>query len=364
MITKNDLQVQRIEKDANYEKIITRMRNGILYKSDKIYAESAYQLYKILFPFKIPDAIQKLVVIQEGAMSRVPFEALVTQLPSAELIAGKNYSNYPFLLKQYDISYAFSAHLFYTTAANAFKPTPDTRDFIGVAPVFADERQEGVVLTSEAVRKQLQQMAADSTTRGTLINGEKVAPLPATEEEVKAIFDYFKAHGLGAEARTHGQAHEQFIKEGGLRNTRFIHIATHGFVNEENPELSGIMLYQDKSSPQDCMLYSGEIYNLDLNAELITLSACETGLGKVSKGEGVLGLSRALIYAGTRNLMVSLWKVADHSTSELMISFYANMLQNKGFLGKSLRSSKIALIEKFPQYGQPYYWSPFVLIGE
>jgi CHAT domain-containing protein len=110
-------------------------------------------------------------------------------------------------------------------------------------------------------------------------------------------------------------------------------------------------------------LFSGEIYNLELNANLVTLSACQTGLGKISKGEGVIGLSRALVYAGARNIIVSFWSVADESTSELMKNFYRTLLNEKSSnYTSSLREAKLKLIHG-DKYSSPYYWAPFILIG-
>jgi len=124
-------------------------------------------------------------------------------------------------------------------------------------------------------------------------------------------------------------------------------------MNEEKPELSGLILAQDKTSHEDNILFTGEIYNLKFNADLTVLSACETGLGKISEGEGVIGLSRALIYAGTKNLMVSLWKVSDQSTSKLMIEFYTNLLKDKkgNSYSKHLRNLLMKVNIFIPFYG-------------
>jgi CHAT domain-containing protein len=112
-------------------------------------------------------------------------------------------------------------------------------------------------------------------------------------------------------------------------------------------------------------LYSGEIYNLKLNADLVVLSACETGLGKIQQGEGIIGLTRALLYAGAKNIIVSLWEVADESTSDLMVNFYKNTLAGKGQLSYSeaLRNAKLKMIGE-GKYAHPLYWSPFILIGK
>ena len=114
-------------------------------------------------------------------------------------------------------------------------------------------------------------------------------------------------------------------------------------------------------SDYDNILYTGEIYNLKINAELVTLSACETGMGKIAEGEGLLGFSRAFMFAGAKNLLLSLWKVDDTSTSQLMSNFYSNHLENEMPLAESLAQAKKQLIHG-TKFSHPYFWAPFVLI--
>jgi CHAT domain-containing protein len=151
------------------------------------------------------------------------------------------------------------------------------------------------------------------------------------------------------------------INKGELENFDYIHLATHGFVNSQYPELSGLLLTQDSKSKEDGVLYTGEILGLNLNAELVTLSACETALGKKVEGEGVRGLSTAFLLAGSKNVIASLWKVSDESTSKLMIEFYTQLLSGKD-KASALRLAKLSLI-KTENYSHPYYWAPFVQIG-
>ena len=122
-------------------------------------------------------------------------------------------------------------------------------------------------------------------------------------------------------------------------------------------------IFLNENSGEDGHLFASEIYNLSLNADLAVLSACQTGLGKYSEGEGVIGLSRALVYAGARNLVVSFWSVADESTSVLMTDFYGILLNNgSGNFRQSLQQAKRKMISG-GQFTEPYYWAPFVLIG-
>ena len=117
-----------------------------------------------------------------------------------------------------------------------------------------------------------------------------------------------------------------------------------------------------ESGENDGVLFSGEIYNLELDADLVVLSACETGLGKISKSEGIIGLSRALLYAGADNIIVSLWKVTDKSTAKLMVDFYSNLLENEAERAEALHRTKLKMIEQ-GEFAHPFFWSPFVLIG-
>jgi CHAT domain-containing protein len=150
-----------------------------------------------------------------------------------------------------------------------------------------------------------------------------------------------------------------------LARYRFIHFATHGLLNAEHPELSGLILslIDRDGHPVDGFLRLHEIYDLKLPAELVVLSACSTGLGKEVKGEGLVGLTRGFMYAGTPRVVASLWKVDDTATSELMANFYRGMLKNKLRPAAALRAAQIEMLKQ-PLWRSPYYWAAFVLQGE
>jgi CHAT domain-containing protein len=183
--------------------------------------------------------------------------------------------------------------------------------------------------------------------------------LPGTQQEVNTMANLFQGRNKSV---LFTDANEVTIKSPELSSFQYLHFATHGIVDEVNPESSRIFL--SAFAKEDGNLYAGEIYNLNLNAQLTVLSACQTGLGKVSKGEGVIGLSRALVYAGSKNIIVSFWSVADESTSILMTDFYSILLkqQNSSFK-KALQQSKLKMIQS-GKYAAPFYWAPFVLIGK
>jgi CHAT domain-containing protein len=150
-----------------------------------------------------------------------------------------------------------------------------------------------------------------------------------------------------------------------LSQYRFVHFATHGYLDTERPALSAVVLslVDEQGNPKDGFLRTHEIYNLHLPAELVVLSACQTGLGKEIKGEGLDGLTRGFMYAGARRVVVSLWNVNDRATAELMRRFYRGMLDEKLSPAASLRRAQ-AEMSRHPQWQSPYYWAAFVLQGE
>ena len=150
-----------------------------------------------------------------------------------------------------------------------------------------------------------------------------------------------------------------------LSRYRIIHFATHGILDRDNPELSAIVLslVDRQGRPQDGYLRLHDIYNLNLPAELVVLSACDTGLGKEFKGEGLIGLTRGFMYAGAARVMASLWKVEDEPTAKLMRHFYRHMLKEGLPPAAALRQAQIALWQD-AEWRAPYFWAAFVIQGE
>jgi CHAT domain-containing protein len=150
-----------------------------------------------------------------------------------------------------------------------------------------------------------------------------------------------------------------------LSQYRIVHFATHGLTNDEYPELSGLLLslVDEQGQPQDGFLQLHEIYNLNLPVELVVLSACETGLGRKVRGEGLIGLTRGFMYAGAKRVVASLWQVNDASTSKLMKYFYQAMLKDGLPPAAALRAAQLEMLKQ-PHRQAPYYWAAFMLQGE
>jgi CHAT domain-containing protein len=150
-----------------------------------------------------------------------------------------------------------------------------------------------------------------------------------------------------------------------LSQYRIVHFATHGLLNSEHPELSGLVfsLVDKNGKPQDGFLQLQDIYNLNLPADLVVLSACETALGKEINGEGLIGLTRGFMYAGASRVVASLWKVSDVATARLMAYFYSAMEKDGLPPAAALRAAQIQMWKQ-KRWSAPYYWAGFQIQGE
>jgi CHAT domain-containing protein len=188
--------------------------------------------------------------------------------------------------------------------------------------------------------------------------------LPFTGREAKAILALVppekRKESLGfAASRTAATSPD-------LADYRFVHFATHGFVNGQRPELSGVVLslVDPSGQEQDGFLSAADIFNLRLSAELVVLSGCRTGLGKDVRGEGLVGLTRAFMYAGAEEVVASLWNVDDAATAELMRRFYQEMLgPRRSSPAAALRAAQQGMWHS-QRWRAPYYWSGFVIQGD
>jgi CHAT domain-containing protein len=150
-----------------------------------------------------------------------------------------------------------------------------------------------------------------------------------------------------------------------LGQYRIVHFATHGLINSEHPELSGLVLslVDENGKPQDGFLRMSDIFNLEMPADLVVLSACQTALGKEVKGEGLVGLTRGFMHAGARRVVASLWQVDDLATAELMKRFYSGMLKENLRPAAALRAAQTEMSGS-SRWSSPYYWAGFVIQGE
>ncbi len=320
VVTAKALKVHEIPLQKNYEINISGYRNAMYYAAPNTYKQTARDLCKQLLDFKLPADVNKLIIIPSGRMATIPFEALITR----DIDIGMEFKEIPYLINRYFISYQYAASL-YLNPHVEMMPESTISLF---APIE--------------------------------FKGRRLSPLPGTQDEVQDISNLFAGSTAEVSLFVEDKATVSKVESEAVAHSKYLHFATHGIVDEQRPERSQICLATETNNLGN--LYSGDIYGLNLSADLVVLSACETGLGKISKGEGIIGLTRALIYAGSNNLIVSLWRVNDASTSLLMTNFYRSMLQQNSY-AEALTYAKKEMI-KSAGYSSPYYWAPFVLIGE
>ena len=347
---RQNLDEVTIKLDTPVTEVVKQFRQSLQNLEFESYISSASALYNILIePIvgKIPNA-KNLIIIPDGILYYLPLEALLTEKINATDL---NFSELPYLIKSYNISYLYSA----TFLQKEIEKHNFKYSFAGFAPVFPDD-------DSLPDEKPSNDLIVSRLKRAVEINDKTYSELPESKHEVEGILDLFEKNNFLCTSFISEKAKEEIIKSDIINNYNFLHIATHGFINEEKPKFSGIIFTDKDNSLEDGILYSSEVYNLNLNADLIVLSACETGLGKIVRGEGIIGLTRGFTYAGAKNIIVSLWQVADKSTSELTIEFYKNILDGKNY-SSSLRDAKLKLISD-GTYSYPLEWSPFVLIGK
>ncbi|HKV39536.1 MAG TPA: CHAT domain-containing protein, partial [Blastocatellia bacterium] len=356
------------------------------------YLSSASELYQeLLEPVAgLLAGKKRLVIVPDGALYYLPFEVLL-QKGGIE-IADVPLSELPYLVRSFSVSYAPSVSVLEMLGRPAeqgagTQSPPD--DFIAFADPDYGNPDNGAEGGDEGGLGSL-----SSVVRGTFGFGGlwKLDRLPGSRIEVEQIAGLFpqgrSSLFLGAEA-----TEENVKSPGRLGRYRYIHFAVHGLIDESQPQFTSLVLsppsyeaghWADKSGPlvrEDGLLQAYEIFNLRLRADLVTLSACETGLGKQVKGEGLIGLSRAFFYAGAPSLLVSLWKVDDRSTASLMTSFYSrlrasafgkpndaskdgeNGLVDSASKAGALREAKLKLIAS-GNFSHPYYWAPFILSGK
>lgn len=307
------------------------------------YSHSLYQ--NLIAPVK--DLLRdkrRLIIIPHSGLYYVPFEALSRKKPSSQ-----KFQDADFLIKHFTISYHYSARLWRQAIMNNNENPARDLSFIGFAPVFAD-KDDPAPPQSPPLRE-------------IVVEGKHFPALPGAEQELQAIMELFTAKNKKARSHLHDDASEMRFKSPATKEFSLIHVATHSITEKNNPKLSGLLFApsQSKDSAEDGILYSGETYNLDLDAELIVLSSCETGIGKLYRGEGMIGLNRGFLYSGVKNTVFSLWQVEDKTTCRLMTEFYRAILDGKSFPA-ALRLAKLEMLRD-PFTAFPRYWSGFLLVG-
>lgn len=326
-------------------------------------------LYKVVIePAAAMIGEKRLLVVADGALNYVPFETL---LKSAD--AG-DFASLGYLVKSNEIVYAPSASVVGAIKQQRAKSTSramlviadpvfnsnDARAKKGAAAPTADADVRGLGIQSALADVDGNTPAASNTA----MEGLPLARLNGTRVEAEQISKLAKTSGGQADVWLDLDASEENLGTRDISKYRIIHVATHGLLNAERPQFTGVVLSLVGNKTRDGFVRTDEVFNLRLGSPLVMLSACETGLGKEKRGEGVMGLTRAFMYAGAPTVGVSLWSVADRSTADLMTDFYQRLLSpSAGTSSGALRGAQLAMISG-KKYSAPFYWAPFVLVGD
>lgn len=357
--TKDHMDVYQTEADSTFYTMAGSLNSSIKKIDVRNFIHTSMLLYKKLIA-PVQNKLnhkKKIIIIPHSILAKIPFEVLISKLPRQS--DQTDFSKMDYLISSYDISYHYSATL-YAKRSMDTQEGAVLHDFAGFAPVFSDDADNSLIHANRTVLNDLNYSESDF--RAVQVDGKRFNELKYSEKEIQEIVHCFKKNNKRAMGYYKKDASENNFKATGDKY-RYIHIASHGIINEKYPQLSGIIFSQPvhPTNQEDGILYSGEIYNLNLNADLVVLSSCESGIGKLVRGEGLMALTRGFLYAGAENLVVSLWKVSDKHTSELMIEFYENILKGDDYSG-SLRKAKLTMLQN-PKTAFPRLWASFILIG-
>lgn len=369
-ITGDAFNVSAAPIDSSFGATVETFFKSLKIVDKEDYLQTAADLYqKLLRPVENYLADKKrLIIIPGDILYYVPFEALLAGDSSRS--GTVDFTALDYLVRRYEISYHYSATLFLQQQRSAAAFRQPVSGFIGFAPVFTDKTR-GISSWLANVSGYIESLLDG---RSVGVEGRHLKELKYSEEEVKDIAGMFRSRNAEADGYFHSRASEENFKANAGRY-RYIHVATHGLLNEENPALSGLIFSGAGNSPaaEDGILYSAETYNLNLNADLVALGSCESGIGKFVKGEGLMALTRGFLYSGAKNVIHSLWKVSDKETRQLMAELYRHILNlcekypceglepSQGY-SAALRAAKLSMIAE-ETTAFPASWSSFVLVG-
>ncbi|MEA2604450.1 MAG: hypothetical protein QOF89_5442 [Acidobacteriota bacterium] len=302
--------------------------------------------------------LRRLVVVPDGALGILPFAALPVPDPGR---SWQTPGTLQPLLERLEVVYIPSATTLAVQRQRLERRTPAPKRAAVLAdPVFAADDPRLAHRSAASPPKLGKKVETKSLLRG---GGASFEPLPATRREAEAVAGLAPTGEVWL--RLGLDASREAVLSGALRDYRILHFATHAVADMQNPELSGLMLSQvdAEGHPQEGFLGLSDIYELDLDADLVVLSGCRTAMGKEVRGEGLMGLTRGFQYAGVPRVVASLWRVQDRATAELMTRFYRAMWRDHLAPAAALRAAQKSL-RREPRYRDPYSWAGFVLQGD
>ncbi|MFH0800776.1 MAG: CHAT domain-containing tetratricopeptide repeat protein [bacterium] len=367
------------------------MEKGDLSSPSEVNVKVGKYLADLLIPKEariLLKGVKHLLIVPDGTLSYLPFNALIL---GSRAGAGTpaDYNDCHFLVEDYAVSYVPSLALLDTIRLQAKDRSPGKKLVAFADPVFgpADQKEKGKAVASAAnggIPLEAGMETGELVTRGGFDlsayykdSGLALVPLPDTKDEAESIAALFPDYVLVESPSLKSPdkpsvvyagpaATTEKAKSPDMKSYRYILFSTHGLVDAVNPWLSCIALTGEKQAGEVSpgFLKVEDFLSMDLDADLITLSACQTGLGRVKGGEGMVGFSTALFYAGTSSVCLSLWSVPSRETKEIMVEFYRELASGKSNKAEALQNAQLSLIRKDKKYANPFYWAAFEVIGD
>lgn len=295
-----------------------------------------FTLYQQLVKDNLVKGKTRLMFILDGQLGYLPFEALLTE-PVADQ-GSTNFATLPYLLRTHTIHYNYSALLLLAQRADASRKAG--HKILAFAPSYSNKKAPE---WRNPYERQLRQ---------------RLEELPGATQE----FNFLKRHFGGLFLNKEKASETAFKKNASQYD--ILHLAVHGIVDHEKPELSGLALEEDNSRQEDNILYAYEIKQLDLKAQLVVLSACETGNGRYQRGEGVLSIGRGFMYAGVPSLLTTLWSLNDDTGAFIIEQFYENLRQGMD-KDEAIRQAKLSYLDNRNGIAaHPALWACFVQVGD
>ncbi|MEO1261271.1 MAG: CHAT domain-containing protein, partial [Bacteroidota bacterium] len=290
------------------------------------FSSSARDLYNFLIaPFseKLFDT-EKLLIVPHGWLNFIPFELLLTSDAS-----GASFRHLPYLFRSHAINYAPAASIFFDMVKS---DKALNNDLLAFAPFYSHPEEPSTI-------------------------GNSQADLPGAQEEVSALRKYFSGDFYFGKDATETNFKNQANKYG------LVHLAMHGSTNTDAPMYAKLDFSPVDDPTEDNQLYAYEIYQLDINSKLVVLSACESGFGQFVHGEGVISLAQSFLQVGAQSVTMSLWEAQDHATQFIMGEYYKG-LRDGVAKDRALRTAKLKYLEEPAHQKHPFFWAPFVNIGD
>jgi tetratricopeptide (TPR) repeat protein len=351
VVSNSSITTYKLPKNSDLEASVKLFQNDILdpFVTAPFYKSAQALTQQILGPAANQLSQKRLLIVPDGVLHKIPLAAL----------AQPGLKDYKPLLETHEITYLPAASLIFPQYPD--RPLAPKTIALLADPIFSPKDDRLPRKTTPTKQPELTETIARDRAARSL----SLARLPGTAIEAKAI-----ASLVPESQRTivtgFDSNYPWVTNNPKLNQYRYLHLATHGIFDQERPELSSLILslYTPNGEPQKGFLRLPDLFNLDLPTEMVTLSACQTGLGNSIPGEGLVGMTRGLMYAGAKRVTVSLWDVPDDETAQLMQQFYRNLFDSKGTKMSHSAALRSAQLQMWQQGIHPYYWSAFVMQGE